>query len=120
MDTRQEDTGRADENREGISRMAVRQVDTREYVSVLREIAEMAVLISPDCASLADLCYNMQEARAQRVQDEFREQFSIGDEWEPVPKMGTEDFNQRVRIITDWLADMKDSDPEKFNELVMG
>lgn len=86
----------------------------------LREIAEMAVLISPDCASLADLCYNMQEARAQRVQDEFREQFSIGDEWEPVPEMGTEDFNQRVRVITDWLADMKDSDPEKFNELVMG
>lgn len=85
----------------------------------LREIAKMAVWISPDCASLADLCYNMQEARAQRIQGEFRRQFSIGDEWESVPEMDTGDFDQRVEAIMDWLADMEDSDPKRFEELVI-
>ena len=75
MDTRQEDTGRADENREGIRQMAVRQVDTREYVSVLREIAEegkvVPMLISGSSMS-PFLCHNRDYIYFTRPERELR------------------------------------------------
>lgn len=85
----------------------------------LREIAEMAVSWAPGMASLAWLSYNMMEWRAERVQKAFRDRFSIGDEWEPVPDKGTPEHEQRVETVLRWLVDMENSDPQRFRTLVM-
>ena len=75
MDTRQEDAGRADENREGISQIGVRQVDTREYVSVLRDIAEEGKIVPMLIAGSSMspfLCHNRDYIYFTRPERELR------------------------------------------------